>query len=248
MRTSDRGPHRTSRTRHPCAAASWRRRRRRGSCWDRRTWCRRPHRARSSSGRCTTSTPRASRPSRRTRGRPEDPPACRSARRRRRPPHGPASRRCCNSPSAPRRRVRSASRSTLRSGSSCAAIRRSGHRRAAWTRRTPCAAPADRASRARRGSSPCARTGPGRGRRRGSPCGTRRWTVSRCRTWESLRGSWEPGRGLQAPIESARRFGAVHCSDLGRPRGRSFGRQSSRTTTSGPLRTRRAGSGSSRRS
>ena len=52
------------RTRRPCGRAAWRRRRRRGSC----SGPRRP--ARRASARCTTSTPRASRPSRRRPGRP----------------------------------------------------------------------------------------------------------------------------------------------------------------------------------
>ena len=100
-----RAPRRSSRTRRPCAAASWRHRRRRGSCSGRRTSCRRRRRATSSSGRCTTSTPRASRPSRRRPGRPGGPPACRSGRRRPRRPRDPGWRRCCSSPSGPRRRA-----------------------------------------------------------------------------------------------------------------------------------------------
>ena len=67
---------------------------------------RRRAQARSSSGRCTTSTPRASRPSRRRPGRPAGRRRCRSGRRRRPRRRGPASRRCCSSPSAPRRRAR----------------------------------------------------------------------------------------------------------------------------------------------
>ena len=60
---------RRARTRGPCARAAWRRRRRRGSCSGRR------RRASAAPARCTTSTPRASRPSRRR-------PARRRARRR----------------------------------------------------------------------------------------------------------------------------------------------------------------------
>ena len=52
--------------------------------------------ARSAPARCTTSTPRASRPSRRRPARPAGPPACRRDRRRPRPPRGPGSRRCCS--------------------------------------------------------------------------------------------------------------------------------------------------------
>ena len=65
------GRPRPSRTRRPCAPAGWRRRRRRGSCSARR----RP--ARSAPARCTTSTPPASRPSRRTPGCPAGRPGCR---------------------------------------------------------------------------------------------------------------------------------------------------------------------------
>ena len=57
-------PRRSSPPRRRGGRAGWRRRRRRGSCW--RT-CRR---ASSGSARCTTSTPPASRPSRRRPGRP----------------------------------------------------------------------------------------------------------------------------------------------------------------------------------
>ena len=63
-RRSARAPCRRARTRRPCARAGWRRRRRRGSCWGPR------RRASAAPARCTTSTPRASRPSRRTPGRP----------------------------------------------------------------------------------------------------------------------------------------------------------------------------------
>ena len=56
---------------------------------------------------------------------------CRSGRPRSRRPRGPGWRRCCRRPSAPRRRARPASRSARRSGSSCAASRRCGRRRAA---------------------------------------------------------------------------------------------------------------------
>ncbi len=61
-----------SRTRRPCARGGWRRHRRRGSCWGR------PRRATAGPARCTTSTPRASRPSRRRRARPGGPRPCRS--------------------------------------------------------------------------------------------------------------------------------------------------------------------------
>ena len=64
-------------------------------------------RATSAPARCTTSTPRASRPSRRRPGRPAGPRACRSGRRRPRRRRGPGSRRCCRRPSGPRRRARS---------------------------------------------------------------------------------------------------------------------------------------------
>ena len=57
------GDGRPSRTRRHCARARWRRRRRRGSPWGR------PRRASAAPGRCTTSTPRGSRPSRRRPGR-----------------------------------------------------------------------------------------------------------------------------------------------------------------------------------
>ena len=98
-----RGParRRPSRTRRPCGRASWRRRRRRGSCSGRSP------RPQSAPARCTTSTPRASRPSRRRPGRPAGPRACRSGRRRPRRRRGPGSRRCCRRPSGPRRRARS---------------------------------------------------------------------------------------------------------------------------------------------
>ena len=87
----------------PLCTSRWRRRRRRGSCWGRRG------RASRAPARCTTSTPRASRPSTRTPGfRP----------RRWLRPRGPGSRRCCTRPSAPRRRARSGSRSAPRSARS----------------------------------------------------------------------------------------------------------------------------------
>ena len=74
----------------PCGPAAWRRRRRRGACSG-------PHRrARSASARCTTSTPRASRPSRRRRARRWARRACRRDRRRPRPRRGPGWRRCCS--------------------------------------------------------------------------------------------------------------------------------------------------------
>ena len=192
MRRSGRGRRRSFRTRRPCAAASWRHRRRRGSCSGRRTSCRRPHRATSSSGRCTTSTPPASRPSRRRPGRPGDPRGSRAGPPRPRRRRDPGWRRCCSWPSGPRRRASSVSRSAPPSGSSCAANPRCGHPRAAWTRRTPCAAPSARASRVRRGSSPCARTAPSRDRRPGNLCGSRRWTCRGtcwwtcwCQTWKA---------------------------------------------------------------
>ncbi len=62
----------------------------------------RPRPASAAPARCTTSTPRASRPSRRTPGRRAAPRAYRRARRR--PPRrrGPGWRRCCSCTSAPR--------------------------------------------------------------------------------------------------------------------------------------------------
>jgi hypothetical protein len=51
----------------------------------------------------TTSTPPASRPSRRRPVRPWDRPACRPGPTTTRPRHGPEWRRCCSSPTAPRR-------------------------------------------------------------------------------------------------------------------------------------------------
>ena len=90
-------PRRPSRTARRAAPAWWRRRRRRGSCWPARS-------ARSASARRPTSTPRASRPSRRTPGRPWAPPGCRADRRRPPRPRGPGWRRCCRTPSEPRHR------------------------------------------------------------------------------------------------------------------------------------------------
>ena len=164
--TLGREPRRPFRTRLPCAAATWRRHRRRGSCWG--PVHRSDPRATTSSVRCKTSTPPAFHPSRRT-------PVHRWARRpfpRARPPrpprHDPAWRRCCSSPSGPRRRARRASRSGQRSGSSCAATRRYERPAVACWARTPCAGRASRAFRVRRDESPCGRTGRVRDRRRDS--------------------------------------------------------------------------------
>ena len=99
-----RAPRPSSRPRHRGGRASWRRHRRRGSCWPWR------HRATAGSAGCTTSTPPASRPSRRRPARPAGRRRCRSARRRRRRLRGPGWRRCCRRPSAPRRRARRGSR------------------------------------------------------------------------------------------------------------------------------------------
>ena len=63
-RRPGRARRRPARTRGPCGRAGWRRRRRRGSCWGRR------RRASAAPARCTTSTPRGSRPSRRRPARP----------------------------------------------------------------------------------------------------------------------------------------------------------------------------------
>ncbi len=62
----------------------------------------RPHAA---PARCTTSTRRASRPSRRRSARPWGRRRCRRGRRPPRPRRGPASRRCCSCTSGPRRRA-----------------------------------------------------------------------------------------------------------------------------------------------
>ncbi len=167
--------------------------------------------ATSSSARCTTSTPRASRPSRRTPGHPAGSRRCRSVPPPPRQQRDPASRRCCSSPNALRRRAHSASRSAPRSGWSCGANRRSVRRPAAWSRRTPCAGPSDRASRARRGSSPCARTAPARGRRRGSRVARRGWMCSRswCRQCRSWRGPSRVGGTVCCGVrERANRAGA----------------------------------------
>ena len=85
-RSTGRAPRRRARTRRPCARAASRRRRRRGSCWGRCCPCRPP--ATTAPGRCTTSTPRASRPSTRTPGCPAA--GDRGGRR------GPGWRRCCS--------------------------------------------------------------------------------------------------------------------------------------------------------
>ena len=93
-----RARRRPSRTRRPCGRGGWRRRRRRGSCWGRRWGCS----ARSGPARCTTSTLRGSRPSRRRRGRPAGCPGCPRGRRRWPRRRGPGWRRCCRRPSGPR--------------------------------------------------------------------------------------------------------------------------------------------------
>ena len=70
----------------------------------------RPRRSRSRASawpvRCTTSTPRASRPSTRTRAPRGGPRGCRPDRRRRPRRRGPGWRRCCSCTSGPRRRAR----------------------------------------------------------------------------------------------------------------------------------------------
>ena len=110
--------------------------------------------------RCTTSTPRASRPSRRRRG-------CRPRRWRRR--RGPGWRRCCRRPSGPRRR---GDERLDQHGGLDRHVQRAGDPRALERLRVGVlarASPSGRASRARRAGSPCGRRRRARGRRPCSP-------------------------------------------------------------------------------
>ena len=169
-----RAPRRASRTPRPCGRAAWRRRRRRGSCSARR---RRPghviicsvHHQYSSSVspfQANTGMPWGSS------GVPFGPTATAAA-----------AWSCVEKmlqlaqrTSAPELDERLDQHRGLDRHVQRAA--RCGPRPAASAARTPCAAPADRASRARPGGSPGGRTGRARGRRRGSrgaPGGRLRW-------------------------------------------------------------------------
>ena len=126
-------------------------------------------------------------------------------------------------------------------------VQRAGDARAGerlGRRRTRRAAPAGRASRARRGGSPCARTGRATGRRRGSR-DARRWRA--WTSWWSPR-QWvlEAGRGLLAPIGSARR-GRMLCRATARARrsDRTSGRTSARCCSASMRPCRRSCSASS---
>ena len=158
-----RGParRRPSRTRCPCGRASWRRRRRRGSCSGR-------VRRRGQVSACSVHHQYSSSvsPFQAKTGTPCGPRACRRGRRRPRRRRGPGSRRCCTSTqrtSAPS--AVSVSISTAVWIVMCSepddprALERlrGGELLAGLT--------SGRASRARRGGSPCGRTRRGRGRR-----------------------------------------------------------------------------------